>query len=84
MRVTLNGEKKEVPEGLTITGLLEFLKIQPERVAVELNLNVVKRDRYGTTPVKEGDSIEVVSFMAGGSLSANSKFKMKNLKLIKS
>ena len=66
MLITVNGEKKEVPEGLTIGGLLQFLKIQPERVAVELNLDIVKKDRYGTTPVKEGDSVEVVSFMAGG------------------
>ena len=68
MTITVNGQKKEVPEGLTIVSLLQFLKIQPERVAVELNLDIVKKDRYGTTPVKEGDSVEIVSFMAGGSL----------------
>ena len=67
MLITVNGENKEAPEGLTISGLLQFLKIQPERVAVELNLDIVKKDRYGTTPVKEGDSVEIVSFMAGGS-----------------
>jgi thiamine biosynthesis protein ThiS len=66
MLITVNGEKKEVPEGLTISSLLQFLKVQPERVAVELNLDIVKKDRYSTTPVKEGDSVEIVSFMAGG------------------
>jgi sulfur carrier protein len=66
MLITVNGEKKEVPQGLMIVGLLQFLKIQPERVAVELNLDIVKKDRYNTTPVNEGDSVEVVSFMAGG------------------
>ena len=66
MLITVNGEKKETPEGLTISGLLQFLKVQPERVAVELNLDIVKKDRYSTTPVKEGDSVEIVSFMAGG------------------
>jgi len=66
MLITVNGEKKETPEGLTIAGLLQFLKVQPERVAVELNLDIVKKDRYSTTPVKEGDSVEIVSFMAGG------------------
>ncbi len=84
MTITVNGQKKEVPEGLMIFSLLQFLKIQPERVAVELNLDIVKKDRYNATPVKEGDSVEIVNFMAGGALSANSKFKMKNLKLIKS
>jgi len=66
MLITVNGEKKETPEGLTISGLLQFLKVQSERVAVELNLDIVKKDRYSTTPVKEGDSVEIVSFMAGG------------------
>ena len=66
MLITVNGEKKETPGGLTIAGLLQFLKVQPERVAVELNLDIVKKDRYSTTPVKEGDSVEIVSFMAGG------------------
>jgi len=66
MLITVNGEKKETPGGLTIAGLLQFLKVQSERVAVELNLDIVKKDRYSTTPVKEGDSVEIVSFMAGG------------------
>jgi sulfur carrier protein len=66
MNITLNGEKKEVPGGLTIFGLLEFLKIQHQRVAVELNLEIVKKDKYGNTAIKEGDSLEVVSFMGGG------------------
>ncbi len=66
MNITLNGEKKEVPDGITVPGLLDFLKIQHQRVAVELNREIVKKDVYGTTAIKEGDSLEVVSFMAGG------------------
>jgi thiamine biosynthesis protein ThiS len=66
MTITLNGEKKQMPDNITVLGLLEFLKIQRQRVAVELNMEIVKKDVYGTTPVKEGDSLEVVSFMAGG------------------
>ncbi len=66
MNITLNGEKKEVPGELTVLGLLEFLKIQHQRVAVELNLDIVKKDKYGITALKEGDSLEVVSFMGGG------------------
>jgi len=67
MQIILNGEKKDVPDNLTVSGLLEFLKIQHQRVAVELNLEIVKKDRYAETAIKEGDSLEVVSFMAGGS-----------------
>jgi thiamine biosynthesis protein ThiS len=66
MTITLNGEKKQMPDNITVLGLLEFLKIQRQRVAVELNMEIVKKDVYNTTPVKEGDSLEVVSFMAGG------------------
>ncbi len=67
MNITLNGEKKEVPEGIMVPGLLDFLKIQHQRVAVELNREIVKKDAFSSTAIKEGDSIEVVSFMQGGS-----------------
>ncbi len=70
MNITLNGEKKEVPDGITVPGLLDFLKIQHQRVAVELNREIVKKDAFSSTAIKEGDSIEVVSFMQGGSARA--------------
>lgn len=66
MNITLNGEKKMVPDGITVLGLLEILKIQPERVAVELNLDIVRKPSYSSTPIKEGDGLEIVSFMQGG------------------
>jgi len=67
MMITFNGERKTVPDGITVLGLLEFLKVQQERVAVELNLEIVKKDKFGTTAIKEDDNLEVVSFMQGGS-----------------
>ncbi len=66
MDITLNGEKKIVPDDITVSGLLDFLKIQRQRVAVELNEMIVKKDRYDTTVLKQGDFLEVVSFMGGG------------------
>lgn len=66
MNISLNGEKKIVPDNITVIGLLEFLNIQHQRVAVELNMEIVKKDKYGATSIKEGDSLEVVSFMGGG------------------
>ncbi len=66
MTITLNGEKKTVPDGITIRGLLEHLGIQHQRVAVELNESIVKKDQYDATKVNEGDALEVVSFMGGG------------------
>ncbi len=67
MRITLNGEKREVPENVNILGLLEHLSVQHQRVAVELNEMIVKKDRYSETVIREGESIEVVAFMGGGS-----------------
>jgi sulfur carrier protein len=67
MDITLNGEKRTLPADMTVLGLLEMLKIQHQRVAVELNMEIVKKDGYGSTAIKEGDHLEVVSFMAGGS-----------------
>jgi sulfur carrier protein len=80
MIITLNGEKKQMPDNITVLGLLEFLNVQHQRVAVELNLEIVKKDVYGSTPVKEGDSLEVVSFMAGGcgAIGAIENWKLKN------
>ena len=70
MNITLNGERRDIPDGLTVRGLLEHLKIQTEKVAVERNLEIVKKATYDATLLAEGDSFEVVSFMAGGSSSS--------------
>lgn len=66
MQITLNGQKKDVPDGLTVEGLLRHLNIEPARVAVELNLEVVKKAEYSSKGLSDGDVIEVVSFMGGG------------------
>jgi thiamine biosynthesis protein ThiS len=66
MNITLNGEKRAVPDSLTVLGLLEHLNIQTEKVAVERNLEIVKKAAYDATVLREGDILEVVSFMAGG------------------
>jgi len=72
--ITLNGEKKEVPDNVTVSGLLEFLNIQQQRVAVERNEMIVKKDRYGETVLADGDMLEVVSFMGGGRIIQRSEF----------
>ncbi len=68
MNINLNGENKEVHADITVRGLLEHLGIQHQRVAVELNESIVKKDTYESTAIKDGDSLEVVSFMGGGTL----------------
>ncbi|MBI3781090.1 MAG: sulfur carrier protein ThiS [candidate division NC10 bacterium] len=63
----VNGKKLEVTDGATITALLEELNINPLRVAVQLNLEIIKRERYDTTTLRTGDTLEIITFMAGGS-----------------
>jgi len=66
MQVRLNGEMREIPEGLTVSGLLAHLGVKAQRVAVEVNENVVTKDRYETQPIGSGDSVEIVAFVGGG------------------
>ena len=66
MNITLNGENRVVPDGLTVQGLLRHLDIQPERVAVEINEEVVRKASYAEAMVREGDTVEMVQFMGGG------------------
>jgi thiamine biosynthesis protein ThiS len=66
LTITLNGEAFTVPGPLTITALLARLEIDPRRVAVERNLEIVRRETYPTTEIGEGDQIEIVNFVGGG------------------
>ena len=66
MTIQLNGDRYEVAGPLTIAALLAHLNIDPRLVAVEHNVEVVKRQRYDTTTVNEGDEIEIVNFVGGG------------------
>ena len=66
MNVTLNGERRDILDGLTVAGLLEHLGLQAGRVAVERNLEILPRDRWEATPVEAGDRFEIVHFVGGG------------------
>jgi thiamine biosynthesis protein ThiS len=66
MELVVNGETREVPEGTTVSGLLETLKVSPERVVVEVNLTILKRAQHPDTLLREGDRVEVVQFVGGG------------------
>ncbi len=66
MRVTINGEAREVASEPTVEELLQEIGTKQERVAVELNLEVVPRTEFGQRRVREGDSVEVVHFVGGG------------------
>ena len=64
--ITLNGERREWPRTLTVEHLLQDLSLDSRVVAVELNKLVVKRGRYVDTLVRDGDEVEIVSFVGGG------------------
>ena len=66
MKLKLNGTETEIQNNLTVAGLLKELKIEHERVAVEVNLNIVKKCNYQDHVLKEGDFVEVVNFVGGG------------------
>ena len=66
MKITLNGSIKETGNSDTVKALLEAIKLKPETVAVELNLAIVPKNEYDTRRLKEGDKIEIISFVGGG------------------
>ncbi|HEV2762326.1 MAG TPA: sulfur carrier protein ThiS [Pyrinomonadaceae bacterium] len=66
MRVQLNGETKDVAEGLSLEELVAQLNLAPERLAVELNREVVRRADWPRVKLSEGDRVEIVHFVGGG------------------
>ncbi len=64
--VRLNGKERQITSGLTVTGLLDALDLRPALVVVELNRVIVGREEYAKTPIKEGDTVELVHFVGGG------------------
>lgn len=66
IRVRLNGRDRDVDAGHTVRSLLESLDLHPSLVVVELNREILARDRYGDVPVREGDTLELVHFVGGG------------------
>ena len=66
IKVRLNGKERDIGEGHTVRSLLESLELQPALVVVELNKEILARDAYGDTQVREGDNLELVHFVGGG------------------
>ena len=66
MNIVLNGETYKTDGPLTIGRLLVHLDIDRRRVAVEQNMNVIKKPNYDSTIVNNGDAIEIVNFIGGG------------------
>jgi thiamine biosynthesis protein ThiS len=66
MVLQLNGEQREVPDGLSLEGLVEWLELPADRIAIERNLEVVKRADWNETRLENGDRLEMVRLVGGG------------------
>lgn len=66
MQIIVNGEPVEIGDGSTVAGVLDHIRIGRERVAVEVNLDIVPKASYDTHLLSPGDRIEIVHFVGGG------------------
>ena len=66
MQIKVNGEIKELTEGSTMLDLIRSLGVEERVMASALNMEIVKQDAWGTTQLKEGDTIELLDFVGGG------------------
>jgi len=66
LKLTINGQEREVEAVENLSVLIDRLGMRLDRVAVELNRELVPRDRWAATPVSDGDSLEIVHFVGGG------------------
>jgi sulfur carrier protein len=66
MKVRINGDEREIPEGLTVAALLGHLGMASDRLAIERNFDILPRADWKTTTVQPNDSFEIVHFVGGG------------------
>lgn len=66
IQIQLNGEPREVPQGLTAAGLVDSLGLAPELVALEINAKLCPKSARESTQLSSGDSVELVTLVGGG------------------
>jgi thiamine biosynthesis protein ThiS len=66
VQIQVNGEPRDIQAGATVTDLLRELDIKSERVAVEINLEILDKGAFAQRSLREGDRIEIISFIGGG------------------
>ena len=66
MQLTINGEARQYDALTSLSALIEALGLDPRKVAIERNLEIVPRSTYAATPLADGDRIEIVHFIGGG------------------
>ena len=66
MEILINGENREVPSPINVRELLRLLELKEDRVAVELNREIVRREKWAQIPLREQYRLEIVQFVGGG------------------
>ena len=66
MRITVNGQAREVPGGTTVAALVESLGVPRQATAVEVNRELVPRSQHAARPLADGDAVEIVTLVGGG------------------
>ncbi len=80
MQVTINGEDRPLVSSMSLENLLSDLGIDPRKVAVERNLEIVPKSSYGEVEVDDGDKLEIVHFIGGGSPASEDSFEVAGMK----
>jgi thiamine biosynthesis protein ThiS len=65
MKLKVNGDDRELADGITVRELVQQFKLTPEKVAIELNRRLIRAEKYDQS-LKEGDEVEIVTFVGGG------------------
>jgi thiamine biosynthesis protein ThiS len=66
IEIVVNGQPRRTPAGQSLTELLARLDVDPERVAIELNRSIIRRERWNQTEIGPGSALEIVQFVGGG------------------
>ncbi len=74
MTIQVNGETRNVADGSTVADLLRHLELVADRVAVEVNLEILDREKFAGRELREGDRIEILSFIGGGKEELSDRF----------
>jgi thiamine biosynthesis protein ThiS len=67
MIVIINGEETELTDGVSVQEMVEGLDLKPARLAIEVNRRIIRKAEWGSTSLSDGDKVEIVHFVGGGS-----------------
>ncbi|HEY3102107.1 MAG TPA: sulfur carrier protein ThiS [Pyrinomonadaceae bacterium] len=69
MQIQINGEQREFAQSsIALSELIEKLSLAPQRIAIEVNRQIIRRDEWESTSIKDGDRVEIVQFVGGGNV----------------